>query len=420
MNGIFRTADILVPAGCDMAKWSVVACDQFSSQPGYWDALDGYVGEAPSTLRLMLPEAYLDRRDPLAEARTINATMRRYLDAGVLRALPDSCIYLERTLPDGQVRRGIVAALDLEAYDYTAASASPVRATEGTVPDRLPPRVRVRRDAPLEMPHIMVLMDDERDDVLGPLEAGRSALPTVYDFSLNCGGGHLHGRLVSGDDAAALLREVDAYARSICERRVGAAPAAFAIGDGNHSLAAAKNCWEELKKSGLPPERLERHPARFSLVELVNIHDDAIRFEPIHRVLFETGAQGFLDAAKAFWSERGRASGSVHTLRLLAGQREERIAVGGMTIGQIIGAAEEFCQGYATAHGGRIDYIHNDDTALEMGGRPGGAAILLPKMEKHELFASIVRSGPFPKKSFSIGHAEDKRYYLECRRIQES
>jgi len=420
MDKIFRPADILVPANCDMSKWSVIACDQFSSQPGYWDALDRYVGDAPSTLRLMLPEAYLNQRDPFAEAKTINATMRRYLDGSVFRTLPHSYVYLERTQSDGKVRRGIMVALDLEAYDYAAGSASPIRATEGTVEERLPPRVRVRRDAPLEMPHIMVLMDDRRNGVLGSLDAGKSALPPVYDFDLNCGGGHLRGWQVTGGDAAALEREMDAYTQEIRERYEGTAPAMFAIGDGNHSLAAAKNCWEEIKKAGLPPERLEGHPARFSLVELVNIHDDAIGFEPIHKVLFGTDAGTFIDAARAFWAERSRSSGAGHTLRLVAGGREERVAVNGLTIGQLIGAAEEFSQGYIAAHGGQVDYIHNDDTALEMAGRSGGAATLLPRMEKDELFPSIIRSGPFPKKSFSIGHAEDKRYYLECRRIQES
>ena len=418
MDRIFRPTDILIPADGDMARWSVIACDQFSSQPGYWDALDEYVGDAPSTLRLMLPEAYLERRDPLAEARTINATMRRYLDGGVFRTLPGSFVYLERTLSDGTVRRGLMAALDLDQYDYNHASASPIRATEGTVPERLPPRVRVRRDAPLEMPHIMVLMDDKQDGILGSLSAKKAALPALYDFELNCGGGRLRGWQASGDDAAVLERAADAYVQAIREQYVGSAPAMLAIGDGNHSLAAAKNCWEEIKKSGLSPEQLARHPARFSLVELVNIHDDAIRFEPIHKVLFDTDAKGFFDAAKAFWAERGRASGEGHTLRLVAGGREESLAVGGLTIGQLIGAAEEFCQGYIAAHGGKVDYIHNDDTALEMGGRPGGAAVLLPTMKKDELFPSIIRSGPFPKKSFSIGHAEDKRYYLECRKIQ--
>ena len=411
---IFAPADILIPTGCDMNKWSVVACDQFSSQPGYWDGLDRYVGDAPSALRLMFPEAYLEQCDQFAEAENINATMRRYLEGGVFRTLPGSYVYVERTLSDQRVRRGVVGALDLERYDYAADSTSPVRATEGTLPERLPPRVRVRRDAPLEMPHIMVFMDDAGDRVLGALEARKAALPPLYDFDLNGGGGHLRGWQVAGEDAAALDREIEAYCQAMREKYAGSSPVMFAMGDGNHSLATAKSCWEELK-----PAASERHPARQALVELVNIHDEAIGFEPIHRVLFDTDPLAFIDKARAFWAERGGASGSEHEVRLVVAGRDETVSVTGLTIGQLIGAAEEFCQGYAAAHGGRLDSIHNDETALEMGRRPGGAAVLLPRMEKAELFPSVVRSGPFPKKSFSIGRAEDKRYYLECRRIRE-
>ena len=196
-----------------------------------------------------------------------------------------------------------------------------------------------------------------------------------------------------------------------------AAPVFFAIGDGNHSLAAAKNCWEEVK-AALPPEAAQAHPARFALVELVNIHDEGIAFEPIHRALFGTRAEGFIDAAKACFQERCLPGGSGHELRLITTRGEEKLFVTGLTIGQTIGAAEEFCQRYVAEHGGSIDYIHGDEVAVEMGRREGGAALLLPRMEKSELFPSIVRSGPFPKKSFSIGHAEDKRYYLECRRLK--
>ena len=417
MDRIFGAADILIPDNCDMMKWSVIACDQFSSQPGYWDELDKYVGDAPSTLRLMLPEAYLEQRDQFAEAETINAVMRRYLEGGVFRTLPKSYVYVERTQPDGKVRRGVVGALDLEQYDYAANSASPIRATEGTVPERLPPRVRVRRDAPLEMPHIMVFMDNEQNGVLNSLNAKKDSLPLLYDFELNKGGGRLRGWQVSGEDASALEREMEAYCQSMRDKYKGAAPVMFAMGDGNHSLAAAKNCWEEIKAKGLTPEQLQTHPARYGLVELVNIHDEAIGFEPIHRVLFDTDPAAFIEEAKAFFSKRG-TPGEGHALRLVVGGREERLSIGGLTIGQLIGAAEEFCQGCIASHGGKIDYIHNDDTALEMARRPGGAAILLPAMRKDELFPSIIRSGPFPKKSFSIGHAEDKRYYLECKKIQ--
>lgn len=419
MNRIFKPCEILLPDGCDMGKWSAVACDQFSSQPEYWDALDAAVGEAPSTLRLMLPEAYLDTRDQFAQAELINARMREYLSSGVFKALPDSYIYVERTLAGGAVRRGLVGVLDLDAYDYSRDSQSPIRATEGTIESRLPPRVRVRRAAPLEMPHIMVFVDDAEERLLKPLAGRTAALPQLYDFELCCGGGHICGWQVTGGDCAAVDGAIDTLSDSdvLAERYGGASPVVFAIGDGNHSLATAKKCWEELKPA-LSEEERETHPARFSLVELVNIHDAAVTFEPIHKVVFDTDVTGFISAAKEFLARRGGESASVHEIKLICGGDATEVCVAGLTIGQLIGAAESFCQDYIAEHGGRVDYIHNDDTAESMGRRDNCAAILLPRMEKNELFPSVIRSGPFPKKSFSIGHAEDKRYYLECRKIK--
>ena len=418
MGKIFRPADILMPANCDMEKWSVVACDQFSSEPEYWDRLDSFVGSAPSTLRLMLPEAYLETRDQLAEAERINERMREYLDDGVFETVENSYVYVERTLADGKVRRGLVGVLDLDAYDYSKNSASPIRATEGTVENRLPPRVRVRRGASLEMPHIMVFIDDEKNTVMQPLADGRDSLEKLYDFDLCCGGGHIRGWRVSGAEAQELERAIDALADTeMLRAKYGdKAPAVFAMGDGNHSLATAKKCWDEIKPT-LTPEQAENHPARFGMVELVNIHDDAIGFEPIHKVVFETEPADFLDEAENFWRRHDRGGEHSHELHLVTAQGERTVRVGGLAIGELIGLAEDFCQDYMKSHGGKIDYIHNDETALEMGRRAGGAAILLPRMEKSELFPSIISSGPFPKKSFSIGHAQDKRYYLECRRI---
>ncbi len=419
MSKIFRPADILLPGGVDMGVWSVVACDQYSSQPEYWDALESDCADMPSALHLMLPEAYLESRDQFAEAEKINAVMDSYLNGGIFETVEQSYVYVERRLSDGNVRRGLMGVLDLDCYDYSASSASPIRATEGTVEDRLPPRVRVRRGASLEMPHIMVFVDDAEDRLLGGLEKAKESLSKLYDFELCCGGGHICGWRVCGDvmqtvEAALAGLEDENALRS---RYGEAAPAIYAMGDGNHSLATAKKCWEEIKPSLSEAER-ESHPARFGMVELVNIHDEAIEFEPIHKVVFDTEPAGFIAEAKAFWARVSHGEREGHVLRLVVGEAECEIAVGGLTIGQLIGKAEEFCQGYMEAHGGRIDYIHNDDTAIDMGRRPGCAAVLLPRMEKGELFPSIISSGPFPKKSFSIGHAQDKRYYLECRKIK--
>ncbi|MBR4953373.1 MAG: DUF1015 domain-containing protein [Oscillospiraceae bacterium] len=419
MRKIFKSADILLPKSADMTKWSVVACDQYTSEPEYWAELERVIGAEPSTLHLMLPEAYLETCDQFEEAEKINKTMLSYLENDVFEEIKDSYIYVERTQRNGKIRRGLVGVLDLDEYDYSRDSVSPIRATEGTIVDRLPPRVQVRRGACIEMPHIMVFIDDSEGEVIAPLAHKSAELPKLSDFDLSANGGHLRGWQICGEAAAELECAVAALAdaEKLRERYGDRAPAIFAMGDGNHSLATAKKCWEEIKPTLTDAER-ENHPARFSLVELVNIHDEAIEFEPIHKVVFETEPSAFIAQMRDYWKKNERESEKFHTLRLAVGSQREEIRVHGLTIGELIGLAEEFCVAYTAAHGGKIDYIHNDDTAESMGARPGCAAVLLPAMEKGELFPSIINSGAFPKKSFSIGHAEDKRYYLECRKIK--
>lgn len=407
---IFKPADILLPIG-DMHRWSVVACDQFTSEPEYWQQVRAIVGDAPSTLNMILPEAELSTKDPETESVKINTTMQRYLNTGVFKAYPDSYIYLERTLKNGAVRRGIVGMFDLEAYEWAEGTHSPIRATEHTVEDRLPPRVKIRRNAPLEMPHIMIFMDDPDNIVFSSITKGER----VYDFELMQDGGSIVGWLVKDNDklarAAEKLGEED-----VLRRKYATADNAivFAMGDGNHSLAAAKLHWEEVKKT-LPEAERESAPARYALAELVNIHDAAISFEPIHKVIFDTDPVDFFAEAKAFFTEN---EGEGRSIDLVTGEGIERFNISGLTIGQLIGRCEDFCKAYTERHGGYIDYIHGDCECVEMAQRFGCAGILLPRMEKSELFGSVMKSGPFPKKSFSIGHGNDKRYYLECRKIQ--
>ena len=400
MNQIFRPADILLPKQADMQCWSVIACDQFTSDAAYWAAVEQTVGGAPSTLRLMLPEFYLGKRDEAAAAAEIQQTMRRYLDNDVFTEIEHSFIFLERTLPCGSVRRGLIGMIDLEAYDYGPDSSTPIRATEGTVEDRLPPRVKVRRAAPLEMPHIMVFLNDPDDGVMQRAETAANGL--LYDFDLMMGGGHVRGQRIYGATA-------DALAAQISE---GNTAVKLAIGDGNHSLAAARKCWLE-KKQRLTPEQVESDPARFALVELGNIHDPAVTFAPIHRVLFETDPSTWFDAA----AQQLAADGEGRDVVLLSGGRQKTIRAKGASIGEVIGNVEQFCKAYLAAHGGTIDYIHGDDEAVQLAQRSGCCGVLLPQMEKSELFSSVECSGPFPKKSFSIGLGRDKRYYLECREL---
>lgn len=393
---VFTPADILLPRVDDMTKWSCIACDQFTAEPEYWRETERIVGSEPSTLRLMLPEAWLGVRDSAAETRKIYAAMKDYVNRGIFRTVEQSFIYVERTLPSGAVRRGLVGKLDLECYDWAPGSATPVRATEGTVESRLPARVEVRRGATLEMPHIMVFIDDPENAVI-PSAAGGEAL---YDFELMLGGGHIRGSRVTGEAAERLTAALEAPEGSV----------RFAMGDGNHSLAAAKRCWEQIKRN-LPESELETHPARYALAEIVNIHDEAVTFEPIHRVLLETVPRGFIEEAAA---RLPRGKGQAVTL--LAGRREMEIETG-MPLGALVALVDELLGDWRREHGGEPDYIHGDEEARALGGKPSSVGVLLPRLEKAELFPYITEHGPYPKKSFSIGHARDKRYYLECRAI---
>lgn len=393
---VFTPADILLPRVDDMTKWSCIACDQFTAEPEYWREAERIVGSEPSTLRLMLPEAWLGVRDSAAETRKIYAAMKDYVNRGIFRTVEQSFIYVERTLPSGAVRRGLVGKLDLECYDWAPGSATPVRATEGTVESRLPARVEVRRGATLEMPHIMVFIDDPENAVI-PSAAGGEVL---YDFELMLGGGHIRGSRVTGEAAERLTAALEAPEGSV----------RFAMGDGNHSLAAAKRCWEQIKRN-LPESELETHPARYALAEIVNIHDEAVTFEPIHRVLLETVPRGFIEEAAA---RLPRGKGQAVTL--LAGRREMEIETG-MPLGALVALVDELLGDWRREHGGEPDYIHGDEEARALGGRPSSVGVLLPRLEKAELFPYITEHGPYPKKSFSIGHARDKRYYLECRAI---
>lgn len=390
----------MLPKDADMTKWSCVACDQFTSEPEYWREAESIVGDAPSTLRMMLPEAYLDSCDRDAETRKIYAAMNDYVNRGIFRTVPDSFVYLERTTSGGALRRGLIGKLDLECYDWAPGTATPVRATEGTVESRLPPRVKVRAGAPLEMPHIMVFIDDPGDTVI-PSAAGGEAL---YDFDLMLGGGHVRGSRVCGEHAERVSAAVDA---------LDCGGMKFAMGDGNHSLAAAKRCWESVK-AGLPETEWEAAPARYALVELVNIHDSAVTFAPIHRVVSGTSPERFLaEAEKAFPEGKTGLKVSVLTAD---GQRD--FTADGMTLGALVSRSDELCKLYTERFSGSVDYVHGDAEAAGLGSRPGCAAILLPELSKSDLFPEVAANGPYPKKSFSVGEARDKRYYLECRKIK--
>ena len=409
----FLPAEILLPKVEDMSKWAVIACDQFSSQPAYWDRVRANAGDAPSTIHLILPEAQLGTEQEPALTEEINRTMAAYLEQDLFTVYPNSFVYVERTLQSGAIRKGLVGMVDLEAYDYSMGSTSDIRATEKTVVERIPPRMRVRKNAPLEFPHILMLADDHDKVLIEPITAQKGHLKKLYDCMLMEDGGHIAGWLVDGVEAQAFMDRLTTYTQHVDEKYTGlpGTPMVFAVGDGNHSLATAKACYEELKKAH-PDEDLSQHPARYALVELENIHDTAQEFAPIHRVIVKTDAPALLKAVQDnLCAETGFPvewyMGNDHGTIYLD-QSKGQLAVG---------ILQSFLDQYLAQHDGETDYIHGDADLVELADQDNAIGFLLPVMEKSQLFRGVIADGILPRKTFSMGHAREKRYYLEGRKI---
>ena len=417
----FFPADILLPQVSEMEKWPVVACDQFTSQPEYWGNAEKIVGDAPSALRLVLPEAYLNSAEVNRRIAAINASMERYLADGVFKTLPDSLIYLERTQSDGRVRHGLIGCIDLEQYDFTPGSGALIRATEGTVLERIPPRVRVREHAPLELPHVMLLIDDPKGTVIEPLAGETGRMETLYDTELMLGGGHVKGWRLTDEQMSRAAASLNALKNpeAMAEKygMAGAAPLLFAVGDGNHSLATAKACYEEQKKGKTPEEYLAL-PARYALVEVVNNHDDALQFEPIHRVLFGVDHEKFMEEFKKFYPNTREGKGEGHTIEVCWAGHDDFITVPDPKVQLAVGTLQAFIDEYLKKFGGEVDYIHGDEVTRELGSKEGNMGFLLPAMGKEQLFKTVMADGVLPRKTFSMGHAQDKRYYVEARKIR--
>ena len=426
-----RPARILFPApGVDLSKWAVIACDQYTSQRDYWRQVEEIVGAAPSTLRITLPEVYLEDDDVGDRIAAINAAMARYLSDGVLDALPAGMMLLERRTGGPHGRRGLVMEFDLEAYDYAAGSASPIRPTEKTVVERIPPRLAVRKDAPLELPHIMLLIDDPGRTVIEPLFEHTAGLEQKYDVELMQGGGRLTGWFVPEgaltEQVAARLAALNS--RAAFDRRYGLTGErpvlAFAVGDGNHSMATAKANWEAIKQTLSPAER-ETYPARWVLAELVNIHDESLVIEGIHRALFGVEPEAVLAAARGYFAAHGGEATVDSALR--AGCQSFPVQYGGKTAvlnlarspwALPVASLQSFLDAYLpTAPGARIDYIHGLDALAALAAQPGCMGFQLPDPSKSDLFRGVILDGVLPRKTFSMGEAHEKRFYMEARKI---
>ena len=419
MTSRFLPADILLPRDADLRRWACVACDQYTSQPEYWAEQEAFVGSAPSALRLVLPELYLSLPDVSAREQEVLDTMEAYLSGGVFRTVENSFIYVERTQRNGCLRRGLVGMVDLESYDYAPGSRPPVRATEGTVLSRIPPRLRIRSRAALELPHVLLLADDPEDGVLSAAEA--AAGEVLYDLDLPGGGGHLRGRRIPAAQAASVTAALDALGDpDAFARRYGASPEELlhlAVGDGNHSLATAKANYARLKEE-LGDAALA-HPARYALCEVENLHDPALVFEPIHRVVFDTDGDGLI---RELCHRTGALPGAGE------GQNFSVVRHGTACGYHFPAPREPLCVGTLQTAldellplcGGRIDYVHGEDVVRSLTEQSEAVGFLLPVMGKEELFPAVIRGGALPRKTFSMGEAHDKRFYMEARRISRS
>ena len=416
----FFPADILLPnfTSTDGTAWSAVACDQYTAQPDYWEAADALVGDAPSTLRVILPEVYLKEADSRIPA--IRETMVDYLD-DVLECHPDSMILVDRTLADGKHRLGLVGMIDLEDYDYRPGSNALIRATEETVPERIPPRTIIRRGAPMELPHVMMLIDDAQKTVIEPLFADTAGLPVIYDYDLMQNSGHLKGYLLPKEQQEAVISALSALADpEVMEakyHRAGLAPLLFAVGDGNHSLAAAKTCYEELKaRLG---DAARQHPMRYALCEVVNLYDASLEFEPIYRVFFGVDPMRVAEDFKAYCASLAGDS-APQTVRLFHGDYDETVTIPHPVSTLAVGTVQNFvndCLRDGRYGDAEVDYIHGEDVALSLGQKDGALAFLFDGMKKEELFPTVIFDGSLPRKTFSMGHAADKRFYTEARRL---
>lgn len=394
MKKYLYPADILMPK-CNFEKWAVIACDQYTSDSDYWKKVESLVGDAPSALNIVLPEIYLDETEERVER--INSAMSSYLNGDVFKAYEDSMVYVEREITGGKLRRGIVGMIDLEEYDYTIGSNALIRATEQTVAERIPPRVSIRRNAPLEMPHVMLFINDPENTVLGALSNKKSKLAQAYGFDLMQNGGHIEGYIVKGEDCERVNKALE----GLCEDGF-----LFAVGDGNHSLATAKECY-----------RLNKTEAsRYALVEIVNIYDEAIEFEPIYRVLFNCDKQHLLTEMKK-QLEFTVAGGIAHSFELVDAAGSEMLYIkptAKLPVGTLQGFLDEYIKANPDV---KIDYIHGIEDTKKLCQKENTVGFIFDGMKKSELFEAVAVDGSLPRKTFSMGHADDKRFYIEARKL---
>lgn len=421
----FQRADILLPKfskdGEAMKKWSVVACDQYTSEPEYWEQASEVIGEAPSALNLVVPEIFLNDEDIEDRIKKTNAMMEEYLQNQIFEEYKNTYIFVVRTLQSGVRRLGIVGCVDLEDYDFASDSQTKIRATEGTVISRIPPRLKVRCDASVELPHIMLLIDDVQKDIVESNLKLIDSFEKIYDFELMQDSGRIAGYKMTDeacellDKKLAKLDDIDAFNKKYGVDKES--PLIYAMGDGNHSLATAKTHYENLKKE-LGEETAKNSPARYALCELVNLHDDSLVFEAIHRVVFHCDGAAFLDAFQKEYQVSFEENAKGQKFIFVYDGKKQTITVTNPNEYLTVATVQKFMDKYVAQNGGEIDYIHGEDVVCKLCENEKNFGILFDAMDKGDLYKSVILDGALPRKTFSMGDACDKRFYTEVRKIK--
>lgn len=414
----FKAGNILLPKNTDMTKWSVIACDQYTSEPEYWKEVEGIVGNEPSTLKLTLPEIYLNNSDVNEKIAKIDDYMNELVNQDFFTEYKDAMLYIEREQSDGKVREGLIGIIDLEAYSYESGSQSLVRATEKTVIERIPPRMKVRENALLELPHIMILIDDEKKQIIENLKNTVNDSDKLYDFDLIKNGGHIKGYKLNNSTIENITKQIEALGeKEYFEKKYNVKDKGillFAMGDGNHSLATAKACYEKIKET-MSEEEYLNNPARYALVELVNLHSEALKFEAIHRVIFDTNPEDLLSELNKYY-ELSDSEGQ--EFEYITNKENKKLYIKNPKSNIAVGSIQLFLDEYLKNHEGTIDYVHEEDVTKDLGSKENNIGFLFKPMAKEELFRTVILDGALPRKTFSMGHSNDKRYYLESRKIK--
>ena len=412
-----KKTNILIPnENINLTKWTVIACDQYTSNQEYWDNVEKIVGDNPSTLRLTLPEIYLEKEDEQERINNINNTMKEYLSTNVLKEYKDTMFYIERTLTNNKVRKGLIGVVDLEEYDFKEGSTSLIRATEKTIIERIPPRVKIRENASLELPHIMLLIDNEEKDIIDDIDS--SKLEKIYDFDLMNDIGHIVGYQLPENEINRIFNCLEeCLDKELFNKKYQTENKdvlLFAVGDGNHSLATAKTIYEQLKET-LSEDEYLNHPSRYALVEIVNLHSESLDFEPIHRVVFNVDVENILKELNSYYDLN--TTGEGQKFKVITSNEEKTYYISNPKSNLSVGSIQVFLDEYLKDKSSKVDYIHEEEAVIKLI-ENDNIGFIFDTISKNDLFKTVILEGTLPRKTFSMGISNDKRFYLESRKIK--